>query len=136
MLLADILLIIHSLFVLFVVGSLPVIWIGAWLEWNFVRDLRFRLAHLAAILFVAGESLIGMVCPLTEWEDALRGTKTDGSFIQRWLHHLLFYDLPEAAFTTIYLLFALLVAATFRLVPPHYRQPRKTVVATTGNKSV
>ena len=124
MLLADTLLIIHSLFVLFVVGSLPVIWIGAWLGWNFVRDLRFRLAHLAAILFVAGESLIGMACPLTVWEDALRGTETDSGFIQRWLHRILFYDLPEAVFTTIYLLFALLVAATFRLVPPHYRKPR------------
>ena len=124
MLLADTLLIIHSLFVLFVVGSLPVIWAGAWLGWNFVRDLRFRLAHLAAILFVAGESLIGMVCPLTAWEDALRGTETGSSFIRRWLHRILFYDLPEPVFTTIYLLFALLVAATFRLVPPHYRQPR------------
>ena len=36
MLLADLILIIHFLFVLFVVGSLPLIWIGAWMGLDFV----------------------------------------------------------------------------------------------------
>jgi hypothetical protein len=117
--LADIILIIHLFFVLFVVGGLPAIWIGAWTRANFARHPPFRLAHLAAILFVAGESLLGMVCPLTWVEDALRGTHTESGFIQRWLHRVLFYDLPEGVFTTIYVLFALLVAVTYKLVPPH-----------------
>lgn len=124
MLLADTILVIHFLFVLFVVGSLPVIWVGAWLGWNFVRDSRFRFAHLAAILFVVGESLLGQVCPLTAWEDELRQMEGRGSFIQRWLHHILFYDFPEGVLTAVYVLFALAVAATFKLVPPHHRKPR------------
>ena len=62
---------------------------------GFVRNFRFRLAHLAAILFVVGESLIGMVCPLTLLEDSLRRTATGSNFIQRWLHRILFYDVPE-----------------------------------------
>lgn len=121
--LADIILIIHLFFVLFVVCGLPAVWIGAWMRANFARDFRFRLAHLAAILFVAGESLVGMVCPLTWMEDALRGTHTESGFIQRGLHRILFYDFPDGVFTTIYVLFALLVAATYKLVPPH---PRRT----------
>lgn len=125
MLLADVVLIIHFLFVLFVVGSLPLIWIGAWRGWGFVRNLRFRLAHLAAILFVAAESLIGMACPLTVLEDSLRRTATSGNFIQRWLHRILYYDVSEWILMTIYVLFALLVAVTFRLVPPRHRKPHR-----------
>lgn len=119
--LADVILAVHFLFVLFVVGSLPLIWAGAWCGWDFVRSHRFRFAHLGAILFVVGESLLGMVCPLTAWEDELRQAEGGGSFIQRWLHHILFYDFPEGVLTTVYVLFALLVAATFKLVPPHRR---------------
>ncbi len=124
--LADIILVIHFLFALFVIGSLPLIWIGAWMGLGFVRNLRFRLAHLAAILFVAGESLIGVVCPLTSLEDALRGggTATTGSFIQRWLHRILYYDLPEWVLTTSYVLFALVVALTYRILPPARKKSR------------
>ncbi|HVW64211.1 MAG TPA: DUF2784 domain-containing protein [Nitrosospira sp.] len=124
MLLADIILIIHFLFVLFVVGSVPLIWIGARLGWVFVRNIRFRLIHLGAILFVALESLAGMVCPLTLLENSLRRVPTDASFIQRWLHRILFYDVPEGVLTVLYLMFAILVAATFKFVPPsRHRRP-------------
>ncbi len=124
MLLADLILVIHFLFVLFVVGSLPLIWIGAWMGWDFVRNLRFRLAHLGAILFVVGESLLGMACPLTVWEDSLRRTASNSNFIQRWLHRMIFYDISEWVLMTVYALFALLVAITFKLLPPYHRKPR------------
>jgi hypothetical protein len=123
--LADFILVIHFLFALFVVGSLPLIWIGAWMGLGFVRNLRFRLAHLVAILFVAVESLIGMVCPLTSLEDALRGTGNADSFVQRWLHRILYYDFPEWVLTASYVLFALLVAFTFVIVPPSRRKLRR-----------
>ena len=123
MLLADIILIIHFLFVLFVVGSVPLIWIGARLGWRFVRNIRFRLAHLGAIVFVSMESMAGMVCPLTLLEDLLRQSPTDTSFIQRWLHRILFYDVPEGVLTVLYLMFAILVTITFKLIPPS-RYPR------------
>src|SRR6185437_1964127 len=126
MLLADVVLIIHFLFVLFVVGSLPLIWIGAWMRLDFVRNLRFRLVHLAAILFVVGESFIGMACPLTLLEDSLRRTATGSNFIQRWLHRILFYDVPDWMLTMFYVLFASLVAITFRLFPPHHRKLRSS----------
>ncbi|MBM3356654.1 MAG: DUF2784 domain-containing protein [Betaproteobacteria bacterium] len=114
---ADVILVIHFLFVLFVVGGLGLVWIGAGLGWGWVRNLWFRIAHLAAIVFVAGEAIVGVMCPLTIWEDALRGAREEKSFIARWVHRVLFYDFPEWVFTTAYVLFALLVAATFWWVP-------------------
>jgi hypothetical protein len=119
--LADLVLGIHFLFVLFVVGGLPAIWIGAVRRWRWVRNIGFRIAHLAAICFVAFEAVIGMACPLTVWEDALRGGPVEDSFIARWLGYLLYYRLPEWVFIGAYVGFALLVAATWRRVPPHRR---------------
>jgi len=115
--LADIVLIIHFLYVLFVVGSLPVIWIGAWLKLAFVRNPWFRYLHLAAILFVVAESLLGIACPLTLWENNLRRIETGSSFIQHWLHFIIFYNVPETILTIAYSLFAGLVAMTFKWVP-------------------
>jgi len=123
-LIADGILFVHFAFVLFVVGSLPLIWIGAGAGWRWVRRFRFRLAHLAAIAFVAGQSLLGMMCPLTVWEARLREREPERSFIAEWVHRLLYYDLPEPVFTTAYLLFAAAVAATLRLVPPVRRDTR------------
>lgn len=119
--LADLILVIHFGFVVFVVASLPLVWIGAAAGWRWVRHFGFRAAHLAAILFVSAEALAGMWCPLTLWEDALRGHAADNSFVARWLHTLLYYDLPPAAFTTAYIAFAGLVALTWWRVPPRRR---------------
>ncbi len=116
--LADLILIVHFAFVLFVTGGLLLIWIGALAGWRWVRNFGFRIAHLAAISFVALEALLGMVCPLTAWEDALRGAPSETNFIARWLHRLLYYSFPDWVFTTAYLLFALAVAATWRYVRP------------------
>jgi Protein of Unknown function (DUF2784) len=120
-LLADLILTVHFAFVLFVTGGLLFIWLGAAAGWHWVRNFRFRVAHLAAISFVALETLLGMVCPLTAWEDALRGAPAETSFIARLLHRLLFYNFPEWVFTSAYVLFALLVAATWHWVRPRRR---------------
>ncbi|MGH8640305.1 MAG: DUF2784 family protein, partial [Burkholderiales bacterium] len=46
--LADLILIVHFLFVAFVVGGLALIWIGAAAGWEWVRNFWFRVAHLGA----------------------------------------------------------------------------------------
>ena len=125
--LADAVLIVHSAFVVFVVVGLVMIWIGWWRRWTFVRNLRFRLAHLAAIAVVAAESLMGFVCPLTTWEERLRllaggEQRYAGSFVQHWLHRLIFFDLSERVFTIAYVVFFLLVALSLWLVPPQRRK--------------
>ncbi len=118
LLLADLILVIHFSFVLFVVAGLPLVWIGAARGWRWVRNRSFRITHLAAILFVSAEAAAGVWCPLTLWEDALRGAAGERSFVARWIHAVLFYDLAPWVFTAAYLLYALLVALTWWRVPP------------------
>jgi polyferredoxin len=118
-LLADLILATHFAFVAFVVGGLALIWAGAALGWGWVRRPAFRYAHLAAIVVVAGEALAGIMCPLTVWEDALRGGPVaNASFVARWLHRVLYWNFPDWVFTTAYVAFALAVAVTLWLVPP------------------
>jgi hypothetical protein len=120
-LLADVILVVHFGFVAFVVLGLATIWLGAAMRWKWVRGFWFRVAHLVAIVFVAAEALAGVMCPLTIWEDALRGRAGESGFIERWIHAVLFYDLPPWIFTLSYVLFALVVAATFIAIPPRRR---------------
>jgi hypothetical protein len=116
---ADAVLVVHFGIVVFVVGGLVLTWIGAPLGWRWVRNPWFRYAHLAAIGFVALEALIGMTCPLTVWEDALRGGDA-GSFVARWVRRLLYYRAPEWVFTAAYLAWAAATVLTLRLVPPRH----------------
>ena len=125
-LLADVVLVVHFAFVLFVVGGFALILAGAALGWRRVRNRAFRYTHLAATAFVAAEALVGIACPLTVWEYVLRRASPDGpSFVGRWVSRLLYYDLPEWAFTTAYVVFASAVAVTLWLVPPGGDRPRE-----------
>jgi len=118
-LLADAVLALHFAYVAFVVGGLGAIWLGCALGWRWVRNWWFRVLHLAAIGLVAVEAVLGLMCPLTLLEDWLRpGAEAGVSFVQRWLHALLFYDWPLWVFAVLYLSFAALVALTFVLLPP------------------
>lgn len=120
---ADAILIVHFAFVSFVIGGLALTWLGIALHWRWVRNIWFRLTHVAAICFVATEALLGMMCPLTLWEDALRGASNDSGFIERWIHRMMFYHFPEWIFTLAYVAFALAVLLTYWLMPPT-RAPR------------
>jgi len=115
---ADAILVVHFLIASFIVGGLPLTWIGFSREWAWVRNPVFRHSHLAAIAFVALEALVGVACPLTVWEDALRGAARPESFVGRWMQRLLFYDAPEWVFATAYVAWTLATLATLRFVPP------------------
>jgi Protein of Unknown function (DUF2784) len=116
--LADAVLFLHSAVVLFIVAGLPLIYLGAACRWAWVRGWRWRAAHLGAIGLVAAESVLGIACPLTVWEDALRGHRPASGFVQRWVGRLLFFDLPAWVFVLAYTGFAALVVITWVAVPP------------------
>jgi polyferredoxin len=117
-LLADALLVAHFALAAFIVCGLLLVWIGAALGWRWVRNPWFRYAHLAAIAFVAVEALLGYACPLTVWEDLLRGGLRPESFVARWVYRLLYYQAPEWVFSALYALWALATLVTLRAVPP------------------
>lgn len=125
LLLADTILVFHVLFVAFVVFGLLAIYAGYFLRWSWVRNRTFRVLHLSAIGYVVVQSWLGVVCPLTTWEMALRaqaGTATyAGSFIQHWLQNLLYYTAPEWLFVMVYTLFGSLIAASWFVVRPTQR---------------
>ena len=120
-LIADAILVVHFVIAAFIAGGLVAVWVGAGLGWRWVRNRWFRYLHLAAIAFVAAEALLGMACPLTVWEDMLRGGVQAESFIGRWVRRLLFYEAPEWLFSAAYVAWAAATLVTLRLVPPRQR---------------
>jgi hypothetical protein len=118
---ADAILVLHFAVMLFIAPGLVLVWIGAALGWRWVRNAWFRYLHLGAILFVAAEALVGMACPLTLWEDALRGGIRAESFVARWVRWLLYYQIPEATFTLLYVAWLIATLLTLRVVPPKRR---------------
>ena len=120
--LADALLVFHFVIVVFIVGGLLLTWIGHFLHWEWIGNPAFRYLHLAAIVFVAAEALLGYACPLTIWEDLLRGGARPESFVGRWVYRLLYYDAPEWVFTALYAAWAAATLVTLRLVPPGQRR--------------
>jgi len=118
---ADALLVVHFLIAAFVTAGLPLVWIGAAAGWGWVRNPWFRWLHLGAIAFVALEALLGYACPLTVWEDLLRGGVRPESFVGRWVYRLLYYNAPEWVFTALYALWAGATLVTLWLVPVRKR---------------
>lgn len=121
-LLADIILLVHFAIVLFVVGGLLLIVLGNVMSWPWVNTTWFRALHLLAILIVVAESLLGIECPLTTLENWLRIQAGQGvyqgSFIQFWVHQVMFYSAPGWVFATAYAAFAALVVAAWWRWPP------------------
>jgi len=118
MLAADALLFVHFVIAAFIVGGLVLVWIGAAAGWRWVRNPWFRYLHLAAIVVVALEALAGYACPLTIWEDLLRGGLRPESFVGRWVYAALYYRAPEWLFAALYAAWAVATLATLRAVPP------------------
>jgi hypothetical protein len=137
---ADIVVLFHLIYVAFTVGGEVVILIGGIFGLSFVRNFSFRIIHLAAVLFVAAEALLGVLCPLTELEYRLRraaGQRVEEeiTFIGQLIRAVIFYDFPAWFFTLLYAGFGLLVALSFVFIPPHRRsKSRQTRRARTESK--
>src|SRR4051794_38654141 len=90
---ADAILVIHTAYVAFVVLGELAILIGAVLKWRWVRNMWFRLIHLAAIAIVALEAVFDVNCPITDWEVALRKKAgqeiSDVSFVARLMDQIM-----------------------------------------------
>jgi hypothetical protein len=123
--LADVIVAVHVAYVSYVVFGQLAIFVGVAARWQWIRNFWFRATHLLAISIVAIEAVLEIPCPLTVWEAHLRGLAgqpvSGDTFMGRLLHAMIFYDWPSAAFTALYILFALLVLGTFVAAPPRRR---------------
>ena len=70
--LADFVVVVHAVWVCFIVLGMAAILLGVVLKWRWVRNFWFRIIHLLMIATVVVEAFFGVSCPLTDWEDNLR----------------------------------------------------------------
>jgi glucan phosphoethanolaminetransferase (alkaline phosphatase superfamily) len=119
---ADALLLLHILFVAFVVCGLLLVFIGKAFRWSWVRNPWFRVAHLVAIGVVVVQSWLVVICPLTSIESLLRsragGIRYSGSFMSHWLETVLYYQAPPWVFVLCYTTFGVAVVAGWFWVRP------------------
>ena len=118
-LVADTILVIHFAFVVFVVFGLMLTLVGLLARWSWIRNRKFRFSHLAAVGFVILQAWLGQLCPLTIWENELRLRAGQSSytetFVEHWLHDILFYQAEPWVFTTVYTCFGALVVLVWFL---------------------
>jgi len=129
--LADLIVTFHFVYVIFAVGGQAAIMVGVCLRWQWIRHPVFRIAHLIAVAFVALEAIIGMMCPLTEWENNFRQLSgqlvdRDLSFIARLVRMIIFYDFPPWVFSIMHISFGFMVIVTFIFVPPRFQKKEHT----------
>lgn len=130
--LADAVVALHAAYVGFVIAGLLAVLVGFLRRWEWIRNPWFRWIHFLMIAVVVVESLFGVKCPLTAWEEALR-TKAgevvaQATFIGRWANAILFYEAPDWVFTLVYCVFGGVVLGTLFLVPPRWpgrRMPKR-----------
>ena len=122
--LADLIVVFHASYVAFVVMGLAAILVGTIFRWNWIRNVSFRIIHLAMIGIVVCEAITGIPCPLTVWEKWLRvqggQASYPGDFLGYWAHRFIFFLAEPWVFTLLYTLFGLAVLAAFVLAPPRW----------------
>ena len=123
---ADIILVVHFCFIAFVLGGQGCILLGAWRRWAWVRQRTFRVIHIVAVAIIVVQTWLGMACPLTVWENAFRRAAGEGAypgtFIGYWVSKLVYYDAPAWVFAVAYMLFGVIVVASWFAVKPVKRK--------------
>ena len=115
---ADIVLVSHFAIVIFITFGFFLIPIGYKSNWVWVKNLKLRICHCGMMTFVALESLLGITCPLTSFENSLRGISESTSFISYWIYQIIFWDLPSQFFIILYCIVLVWTFFFFFLFPP------------------
>lgn len=120
--LAHLLLAVHLLVIVFNVGGLLLVPLGAWRGWAWVRNCPLRALHLLSMAVVAAQAAAGRACFFTLWQSALMQRAgrqgLDGGLIQSWVDRLIYWNLPLPVFTAIYLAVGFYTVLLWRSVPP------------------
>ena len=121
-LIADFLVALHLLWILFMLAGVALILWGILFKRIILNWFWFRTLHLAGIIYVGALSIQGKLCPLTTWENQLRA-KSDpasaytGSFIIHYIEKIVYPEVDPVllkmatislgVFTILAFLFAL-----------------------------
>ncbi len=107
-LLADLIVTVHLLVVLFMVLGFLGICVGWPLGWSWIRNPWFRSAHLAIMAYIVFNAWRGELCFLTHWEADVRAAAgqsslVEASFVGRLMHELTFVEMAQETLDRIYM---------------------------------
>ncbi len=117
---------LHFAVVVFNVFWIVAIPLGALRGWTFIRSYSWRVMHLIVLAVVALQAVVGALCFLTTWQNALLraagGPAEQPSPIETLVTRLVFWPLPLWAFVVLYAAAFAYAIAMWWLVPPHKRR--------------
>jgi hypothetical protein len=121
--------IIHLIYALTIVIGFILIWMGYFAGWNWVKNFTFRTIHLAMIGIVVIETIFNIECPLTWLQGKLMSQahlrNENMPFIAGIVNKLLYYNLPLWMFNASYIVFGILVLATWVIITPKLTRMRR-----------
>ena len=119
--LADIILILHFLVVIFITVGFVLIPIGYHYDWSWIKNFKLRLFHFGLMFLVTFETLVGITCPLTSIENYLRGINNNKSFISFWIEKIIYWDFPTSFFMFLYFVFLGWTLLMWKIYPPKFK---------------
>ena len=119
--LADIILILHFLVVIFITVGFLLIPIGYFYDWSLTKNFKLRLFHFGLMFIVTFETLVGITCPLTSIENYLRGINNNKSFISFWIEKIIYWDFPTSFFMFLYFVFLGWTLLMWKIYPPKFK---------------
>ena len=129
---ADLIVVIHILYVAYIIVGLWLIVAGLRRGWNWTRNPWFRLTHLLAILIVVYELIVKANCPLTTWEMQLRALAgqavNQSTFMDRLLSFILFANAPVWLIDSLYFAFGLAIMLLFVFAPPRRKNSKQSSI--------
>ena len=115
---ADIVLMFHFCVVIFITFGFFLIPIGCMYKWDWVTNIQLRILHSGMMVFITLETLLGITCPLTTFENSLRGIHESKSFIGYWIKKIIYWDFPTQFFIILYCIFLVWTFLMWKLYPP------------------
>jgi hypothetical protein len=114
--LADAVVLVHGLFIVFVVAGAALLWRWPRLVW----------LHLPAVLWGAYAEFSGAICPLTPLENRLRALAGEAGYAQGFVeHYLLPLIYPQALTHEVQLVLGIAVVAVNALLYALWLRPRR-----------
>ncbi|MBD3265743.1 DUF2784 family protein [bacterium] len=120
---ANLILYIHFVIFLGIVIPVPLIVIGYFAGWRFIRHPWFRVIHAGVFALVLLFHFTMGLCPLTVWEQAMRQPAAQPeSIFYTIAAGVLYWDWPLWVFTLIYVGFGILILYLLVWIPPHFQK--------------
>ncbi len=119
---ADIIVIVHFIFILFMLSGI-VLTIAGFFREKYFKHWLFRTLHLCGILFVAILAILGKYCPLTILENlAMMRHNPDlaypGSFIVHYIEELVYPNVDPMIIIIPTVILAVFTLVMFIIKPP------------------